>query len=221
VVHSDIGVLPVPTFSGCRYFVVFVDEYTRYIFARLMKRKSDIYEAYEEYRKETRNKINWIYYNLPGTGEEIDLLRSDNGAEYAKLGRIIKEKYGTHMRFTQVYTPQDNWIAERRMRMIMEKARAFLFDGHHPVVLIREAIMAAVVVINITPTAVLDGDSPHERWFGTFLAPPIYESLDAWRIGTSPKISERRRMERQSSVYSLVTTPTRAATSFYVNMNSK
>jgi hypothetical protein len=34
------------------------------------------------------------------------------------------------------FAPQDNWIAEHRMWMIMKKARAFLFDGHHSVILI-------------------------------------------------------------------------------------
>lgn len=69
------------------------------------------------------------------------------------------------MRFTQVYTPHDNGIAERRMRMIMEKVRAMLYDGHHPVALWGEAVRTAVHVINITTTEVLDGDSPYERWF--------------------------------------------------------
>jgi transposase InsO family protein len=146
-----MGVLPVPSFSGNRYFVVFVDEYTRYIFTRLLKKKSDLYEAYEEFRLETQNRNKWVYYNLPGDEDELRQLRSDNAKEYEKLGTIIKSKYGTRMRFTQVYTPQDNGIAERRMRMIMEKVRAMLYDGHHPVVLWGEAIQTATYVINITP----------------------------------------------------------------------
>ena len=95
----------------------------------------------------------------------VHLLRINNAKEYEKLGQLVKAKYGIRVRFTQVYTPQDNGIAERRMRMIMEKVRAMLFDGHHPIVLTGEAIVTTVYIINITPTEVLDGDSPHERWF--------------------------------------------------------
>jgi transposase InsO family protein len=187
VCYSDIGVLPVATFSGCRYFVVFMDEYTRYVFTKMIVRKSDIYDAFEEYRKETRGNVNWIYYNIPGIEEEADLLRSDNAKEYKKLGRIVKTKYGTRIRFTQVYTPQDNGIAERQMRMIMEKARAFLYDGHHPVILIDEAIMMAVTIINVTPTAVLDGDSPHERWFRNIPATSHFRSFGCLAYRHVPK----------------------------------
>ena len=115
VAHSDMGVLPVPSFQGYRYFVVFVDEYTRYIFTRLLKKKSDLYVAFEEFRSETQGNLKWIYYDLPGDDDELEQLRSDNAKEYKKLSEIIKPKYGTRMRFTQMYTPQDNGIAERRM----------------------------------------------------------------------------------------------------------
>lgn len=60
VARSDMGILPVPTFSGYRYFVVFVDEYTRYIFVRLLKKKSDLYEEYEVFRTEARDKVKWV-----------------------------------------------------------------------------------------------------------------------------------------------------------------
>ena len=75
------------------------------------------------------------------------------------------------MRFTQVYTPQDNGIAEHRMQMIMKKVRAMIFDSHHPIVLTGEAIMTTVYIINITPTEVLDGESPHERWYHSSYLP--------------------------------------------------
>lgn len=36
MVHSDIGVFPVETFSGYKHFVLFIDECTRYVFCYLL-----------------------------------------------------------------------------------------------------------------------------------------------------------------------------------------
>jgi transposase InsO family protein len=129
VVHTDIGVLPVPSFKGNKYFVVFVDEYTRYIFVDLMAQRSDLYESFEKFRRESRGLIQYVYWTENLHSEEISTLQSDNAKEYIKLGGIIQRRYGIKMRFTQVYTPRGNGIAERRMRMIMEKVRAILYEG--------------------------------------------------------------------------------------------
>jgi hypothetical protein len=59
-------------------------------------------------------------------------LQADNAKEYEKLGRDIFQKYGTHAQFTNAYTPQQNGVAERRMRTIMVRVRALLFDGKLP-----------------------------------------------------------------------------------------
>ncbi|DBA03055.1 TPA: hypothetical protein N0F65_003243 [Lagenidium giganteum] len=43
-VHTDIcGPLPVPSLSGSEYFVVFIDDYSRYMFTHPMKRRSEAY----------------------------------------------------------------------------------------------------------------------------------------------------------------------------------
>ncbi|KAJ8566321.1 hypothetical protein ON010_g6804 [Phytophthora cinnamomi] len=54
-VHTDTGPLPVPTLSGCQYFLTFIDDYIRYMFIYVIKRKSDLYESYENFRKKTNN----------------------------------------------------------------------------------------------------------------------------------------------------------------------
>lgn len=69
-------------------------------------------------------------YNRHDT--EIQILQADNAKEYEKLGRVIFQKYGTRAQFTNAYTPQQNGVAERRMRTIMERLRALLLDGKLP-----------------------------------------------------------------------------------------
>ncbi|KAE9260774.1 hypothetical protein PR003_g34222, partial [Phytophthora rubi] len=89
VFHTDIGVLPIASFSGYRYFIVFVDEYTRYVFTFLMRKRDELYHVYEDLRRKVRDKIKYIYTVVSEYDDEIKRLQSDNGKEYEKLARII------------------------------------------------------------------------------------------------------------------------------------
>ncbi|GMF18788.1 unnamed protein product [Phytophthora fragariaefolia] len=82
---------------------------------------------------------------------------------YEKLVRIIA-KYDTRFRFTQAYTPQQNGMEERRIRMVMEKAICLLFDGHLSGALWGEAVVTSTCMINITPSAAIDIRSPYLLW---------------------------------------------------------
>ncbi|KAE8957949.1 hypothetical protein PF011_g30958 [Phytophthora fragariae] len=163
VFHTDIGVLPIASFSGYRYFIVFVDEYTRYVFTFLMRKRDEVYHVYEDLRRKVRDKIKYIYTVVSEYDDEIKRLQSDNGKEYEKLTRIIV-KYGTRFRFTQAYTPQQNGMAERRIRMVMEKALCLLFEGHLSGALWGEAVMTSTYLINLTPSAAIDMRSPYLLW---------------------------------------------------------
>ncbi|GMF42808.1 unnamed protein product [Phytophthora fragariaefolia] len=95
--------------------------------------------------------------------DEIKSVQRDNGKGYEKLERIIA-KYDTRFRFTQAYTPQQNGITERRIRMVMEIALCLLLDGHLSGALWGEAVMTLTYLINITPSAAIDMRSPYLLW---------------------------------------------------------
>ncbi|KAE8910599.1 hypothetical protein PF005_g1510 [Phytophthora fragariae] len=93
-----------------------------------MRKRGEVYHVYEDLRRKVRDKIKWIYTVVSQYDDEIKIVQSDNGKEYEKMARIIV-KYGTRSRFTQAYTPQQNGMAERHIRMVMEKALFLLFEG--------------------------------------------------------------------------------------------
>ena len=165
VFYTDIGVLPIESFSGYRYFVVFVDEYTRYLFTYLLKRRDEVYHVYEDLRLEVSGQIQYVCQTVVAYDDEIRKVQSDNAKEYERLAGIIRQ-YGTKFRFTHAHTPQENGMAERRMRMIMEKARSMLYSGHLPCALWGEVVLTATHLINVTPSQAIDMYSPYERWFG-------------------------------------------------------
>lgn len=71
-VHSDVCEMPSLSYGGAKYFVTFIDDYTRYVKVYQMKEKSEVYNCWMNYKNFMENKI----------GLRIKVLRSDNGGEY-------------------------------------------------------------------------------------------------------------------------------------------
>ena len=73
LVHSDVhGPLPVRTHSGFRYWVSFIDDYTRFRAVFPLKAKSDTFEAFKAFKSYAENHH----------GTRIKALRDDKGGEY-------------------------------------------------------------------------------------------------------------------------------------------
>ncbi|KAG8493414.1 hypothetical protein CXB51_010989 [Gossypium anomalum] len=72
-VHSDVwGPTKVASLGGMHYFVTFVDDYSRKVWAYLMKRKNKVLDAFLKWKKMVETQ----------TGRKVKRLRSDNGTEY-------------------------------------------------------------------------------------------------------------------------------------------
>jgi hypothetical protein len=111
-----------------------------------------------------RTDAHTIEYTANEYDPEIIALQADNAKEYEKLGRILWEKYGTRAQFTNAYTPQQNGVAERRMRTIMEHVRAVLFDGNLTRALWAECVRHVTDLLNMTPSVSTHNQTPYELW---------------------------------------------------------
>jgi hypothetical protein len=49
-IHSNVHMVPVATSSGYRYWVMFIDDWLRYRWIYLLKRKSDMFEAFKVFK---------------------------------------------------------------------------------------------------------------------------------------------------------------------------
>jgi len=73
LVHSDLhGPLPVRTHSGFRYWVSFIDDFTRFRVVFPIRAKSDTFEAFKAFKSYAENHLN----------AKIKALRDDKGGEY-------------------------------------------------------------------------------------------------------------------------------------------
>ena len=106
LIHPDVFVpMNVKSRGSFEYFVIFIDDYSRYVYVYLMQYNSDTFEKFKEYRAEVENQF----------GKTIKTLRSDRGGEY--LDRDFEKflvEHGIISQLTTPGTPQQNGVAEMR-----------------------------------------------------------------------------------------------------------
>jgi len=99
------------------------------------------------------------------TEKSIKTLRSDNGGEYInKRFEAYLKAHGIHHQRTTPYTPQQNGVAERANRTIVERARSMIHDRELEYEYWGEAVATTVYLKNRSPTRALDGMTPEEAW---------------------------------------------------------
>ncbi|GJR87113.1 gag-pol polyprotein [Tanacetum coccineum] len=72
LVHSDVWQAPVLSLGGAKYFVSFIDDYSRRCWVYPIKKKSNVFEVFKVYK--ARVELD--------SGTKIKCLRTDNGGEY-------------------------------------------------------------------------------------------------------------------------------------------
>ena len=110
VVHSDVcGPMPTDSIGGNKYFVTFIDDYSRCcaVYFLIFKSKSEVPDIFKEFEARV----------FRDCGERVGTLRSDNGGEYLSTEfRQYLKSAGIHHELTVPHSPQQNDVAERMNR---------------------------------------------------------------------------------------------------------
>ncbi len=158
LIHSDIcGPVSVSSPGGAKYFVTFKDDFSGYCVINFIKQKSEVFLLFKQFVKRVETEF----------GNPVDTLRSDNGGEY--VGNDFKRwmlDQGIRHETSAPYTPQQNGVAERVNRTILESARSMLHSSSLPLELWAEAANCAVYILNRVATKAVEGKTPYEVWRG-------------------------------------------------------
>ncbi|PNX68425.1 cysteine-rich receptor-like protein kinase 25-like protein, partial [Trifolium pratense] len=99
------------------------------------------------------------------TSEAICCLRTDRGGEFnSNEFKEFCEENGIKRQLTAAYTPQQNGIAERKNRTIMDMVRSMLASKSIPKEFWPEAVNWAIYVLNRSPAAAIPDKTPEEAW---------------------------------------------------------
>lgn len=165
VIHSDVwGPAKISTLGGLRWFVTFIDDCTRMTWLCLIKSKSEVNLLFQKFYNTIRTQ-----YNV-----QIQVLRSDNGGEYHSSE--LKQFFDSHGLIHQTScadTPQQNGVAERKNRHLLEVVRASLIEAHMPLCYWGEALLSAAYLINRITSRALNFKTPFQALTETCVAPTV------------------------------------------------
>ncbi|CAL9010602.1 unnamed protein product, partial [Prunus brigantina] len=158
LVHTDIcGPMKTESLSGNRYFLLFTDDYTRMSWVYFIRNKSSALECFMKFKAMTELQ----------SGFKIKSLRSDRGGEFlsGEFNRFCEES-GIQRQLTVAYSPQQNGVAERKNRTVVEMAKSMLHEKGVPYEFWAEAINTTVYLLNRCPTKALNKVTPFEAYTG-------------------------------------------------------
>jgi transposase InsO family protein len=152
LVHTDIyGSITPNSLGKHRYFITFIDDFSRRTWVYFLKEKSEAFFVFKKFKV--------LVQNL--SDECIKTLRSDRGGEFtSKEFVIFCEQKGIRRFLTTPYSPQQNGVAKRKNRTILDMVRSMLKSKNMPKEFWAEAVRCAIYLQNRCPTASLENITP-------------------------------------------------------------
>ncbi|CAI5950514.1 unnamed protein product [Closterium sp. NIES-65] len=146
-----------------RYFLLVVDDYSRYTTVFPLRSKGDVTEVLIDWIRAARLQLRRSF----GSDFPVLRLHSDRGGEFSSgLLRAYCRARGIRQTFTLPDPPQQNGIAERRISMVMDVARTSMMHAAAPHFLWPFAVRYAAHQINLHPRVSMPETSPALLWTG-------------------------------------------------------
>ncbi|KAJ4769263.1 hypothetical protein LUZ62_053520 [Rhynchospora pubera] len=153
VVHSDLwGPAPVLSHKGHRYYVHFTDDFTKFSWIYTCASKSEVSVLFAHFKAKVENLL----------AAKIKTLQCDGGSEYKPLMTQYPE---ITFSVSCPYTPEQNGVAERKHRHIVELGLASMFQASIPLKYWDVIFESTVYVINRLPSHKHNAVSPFEMLF--------------------------------------------------------
>lgn len=170
LIHSDLcGPFPVKSFHGHLYFLTFIDDFSRKTTVYPLKDKTQVFECFTRFQKRAERFVNRKIINV----------RTDNGLEFVhNKFKTFLENQGIRAERSNVYTPQQNGVAERFNFTAADAIKVMLHDSSLNNSFWAEAVLCFTYVWNRvchskqskTPFELYGGQTPsvkHLKIFGS------------------------------------------------------
>ncbi|RVW82846.1 Retrovirus-related Pol polyprotein from transposon TNT 1-94 [Vitis vinifera] len=164
IIHSDICCPDMDAY-GPKYFISFINDYSRYMYIYLLHNKNEPLGAFKVFKAEVEKQC----------GKQIKIVRTNRGGEY--YGRYTEDgqapgpfakflqEHGIVAQYTMPGSLYQNGVAERRNRTLMDMVRSMRSNSKLPESLWIEALKTIVYILNRVPTKVVP-KTPFELWKG-------------------------------------------------------
>jgi transposase InsO family protein len=154
LVHSDIWTSPILSNTGFKYYIAFIDDFSRYTWIYHLHQKSDAFSTFVKFKALVENQFS----------HPIKQFQFDGGGEYTSLQfQSFLTQHGIDFRKSCPYTSPQNGLAERKLRHILETGLTLLAHANLSKKYWVDSFLTAVYTINRLPTATLNFLSPYEK----------------------------------------------------------
>jgi len=162
LLHSDLcGPISPESASGLRYFILYIDDFSRFIRVYFLRTKSavEVVSVFQELKARVEKR----FPDYP-----MIRFRCDNGkGEYDNsLFRGILRVSCISFEPSPPYTQHKNGVSERMICTIVTKARALILDSGLSDEFWAEAVNTAVYLHARSPSRAVDSLTPYEKLFG-------------------------------------------------------
>lgn len=157
-IHMDVwGPSKITSVGRKKYFLSIIDDFSRKSWVYAIARKDQVFEKFKIFQASVERM----------TGKKLKIIRTDQGLEFCsnKFEKYLIDQ-GIKIERTSTYTPQQNGVAERFNRTILERVRAMLFDAGMSAGFWVEALLAATHIYNRTGHSSINNKTPNEKFTG-------------------------------------------------------
>ncbi|KAK1605542.1 hypothetical protein QYE76_029215 [Lolium multiflorum] len=191
LLHVDLfGPVTHASLGAKKHCLVIVDDYSRYTWVYFLKTKDETQQIFIDFATEVQRQHNLL----------IKAIRSDNGSEFKNytLNDFLSDE-GIRHQYSAAYTPQQNGVAERKNRTLLDMARSMMAEYKSRYNFWAEAISTACHSsnrlylrkgLNKTPYEILTGNKPNISYFKVFGCKCFYQIKGVRLSKFAPKALE-------------------------------
>ncbi|GJY83226.1 putative ribonuclease H-like domain-containing protein [Tanacetum coccineum] len=158
LLHMDLfGPTSVRSLNHKTYCLVITDDFSRFSWVFFLRTKDETSAILKDFIRQIENQLN----------QKVKTIRSDNGTEF-KNKEVIEfcGLKGIKREYSNARTPQQNGVAERKNRTLIEAARTMLADSFLPNTFWAEAVSTACYVLNRVLVTKPHNKTPYELLTG-------------------------------------------------------
>ena len=165
IVYSDLWTSPVRSTMGHQYYILFLDDFTNFLWTYPIQNKSQAFNIFTDFHKYISTQFTKV----------IKTFQCDNGKEYDNhFFRRHFLEHGIHFRFSCPHTSSQNGKAERKIKTINNIVRTLLLHVSQPPSFWHHALSMATYLHNILPSKANHNLTPT---LNLYLRHPSYTEL--------------------------------------------
>ncbi|GKA16503.1 putative ribonuclease H-like domain-containing protein [Tanacetum coccineum] len=154
LLHMDLfGPTSVRSINHKTYCLVITDDFSRFSWVFFLRTKDETSGILKDFIRQIENQLN----------QKVKTIRCDNGTEFKNMDIIeFCGSKGIKREYSNARTPQQNGVAERKNRTLIEAARTMLADSFLPNTFWAEAVSTACYVLNRVLVTKPQNKTPYE-----------------------------------------------------------